>query len=70
MAANGGALRRYLEECDRSRIDLTWADLEAVVGAMPQPSIEHSAWWTGDRPQARDGGRRAMRWRLECRDCP
>lgn len=23
------------------------------MGAMPQSSIEHSAWWTGDRPQAR-----------------
>lgn len=52
MGADWYALTRYLNGSGDS-VTLSWRELEDVVGGMPQSSIDHQAWWGGDRPHTR-----------------
>lgn len=52
MAANWSALTMYLRGKDDT-VTLTWRELNDIVGGMPQSSINHAAWWGGDRPHTR-----------------
>lgn len=52
MAADWAALTRFLSGQGQS-VTLTWRELEEIVGGMPASSIDHSAWWNGDRPHTR-----------------
>lgn len=52
MAADWQALRRYLS-AQGDRVELSWQDLDAIVGGMPASAINHVAWWGGDRPHTR-----------------
>ena len=39
-------LRRYLARQKTARIELTFADIERVIGAMLPKAATRSAWWT------------------------
>jgi hypothetical protein len=52
MAADWSALTSFLRG-KRDQLTLSWQELEDVVGGMPASSIDHAAWWGGDRPQTR-----------------
>jgi len=49
MAADWKALETYLRRSGLARVTMSWAELEAIVGGMPASSLNHAAWWTGDR---------------------
>ncbi len=52
MAADWSALASYLRG-KTDTVTVTWRELEDLVGGMPQSSIDHPAWWGGDRPHTR-----------------
>ncbi|GAB2644892.1 hypothetical protein GCM10027270_35590 [Nocardioides ginkgobilobae] len=52
MAANWAALADFLRG-SADTVTISWPDLDAIVGGMPQSSLDHSAWWGGDRPHTR-----------------
>jgi hypothetical protein len=52
MAANWGALTEHLTRGE-DRVTLSWDELDRIVGGMPESSIRHTAWWSGNRPQTR-----------------
>lgn len=52
MAADWAALANYLRS-EADTVTINWRDLDDLVGGMPRSSLEHSAWWGGDRPHTR-----------------
>lgn len=48
MAADWSALRLRLGTAQTLRI--SWDELDALVGGLPQSAYNHKAFWSGDRP--------------------
>lgn len=46
--ANWSPLRDKLASVD-DRIEVAWADLDALVGGLPRSAYDHQAFWSGDR---------------------
>jgi len=46
--ANWSPLRDKLASVD-DRIQIAWADLDALVGGLPRSAYNHQAFWSGDR---------------------
>lgn len=46
--ANWSPLRDKLASVD-DRIEIAWADLDALVGGLPRSAYDHQAFWSGDR---------------------
>jgi hypothetical protein len=46
--ANWSPLRDKLASVD-DRIQIAWADLDALVGGLPRSAYDHQAFWSGDR---------------------
>jgi hypothetical protein len=52
MAADWAALANFLRG-KSDTVTISWRELEDVVGGMPRSSLDHPAWWGGDRPHTR-----------------
>lgn len=52
MAADWSALTTFLQGRGDT-VTLTWRELENLVGGVPASALDHSAWWSGDRPHTR-----------------
>lgn len=65
MSADWQALGTFLRGSP-DRVDLSWQELERIVGGMPASSIDHVAWWSGDRPHTRAW--KSAGYTLELRD--
>lgn len=64
MAANWGALARYLEG-QADVVTLTWRELDEIVGGVPASATKHAAWWSKSQPHAR--GWRSAGFEVESR---
>jgi len=42
-------LREHLRLNGSSRIEMTFAQIEAIVGGLPQSAYEHKAWWSNEQ---------------------
>ena len=39
--------KRYLENCSKDEIDLSFSDIESILGfKLPQSAFDHRAWWS------------------------
>ena len=52
MSATWAKLTMFLRK-QGDVVELSWQELDDIVGGMPPSSIAHAAWWAGDRPQVR-----------------
>ena len=52
MSADWAALTLHLRG-EGAVVTMSWRELEDLVGGMPASSINHQAWWGGDRPHIR-----------------
>ena len=54
MTADYQRLRAYLTDCGEGTVTLTWSELDALVGGLPNSAAtHHPQWWHGDRPHTR-----------------
>ncbi|MCL8024895.1 DUF6884 domain-containing protein [Nocardioides bruguierae] len=65
MSADWSALTAWLRG-KPDTVVVSWRELEDVVGGMPRSSIDHPAFWSGDRPHTRAW--RAAGFELASRD--
>jgi hypothetical protein len=42
-------LRRRLEAERGAEVDMTFAEIDAIVGGLPVSARRHSAWWSNER---------------------
>jgi hypothetical protein len=48
------ALTEHLRARGAATVQLSWDDLDAIVGGMPASATNHyPQWWHGDRPNTR-----------------
>ncbi|MDQ2652833.1 MAG: hypothetical protein M3Z20_07280 [Chloroflexota bacterium] len=57
MAGKYEPLAEHLESQVANEITMSFADVEALVGKLPQSAHEHRAWWANSTSQveAKDG---------------
>ena len=61
-----GPLRDYLARCPSGEVEMTFADIEQLVGALPDSARLHRAWWSNSSNAARAW--MAAGWRLKSVD--
>jgi hypothetical protein len=53
MAAQWKLLTEHLASASGD-VRLTWSELDAIVGGVPNSAVDHyPQWWHGDRPNTR-----------------
>lgn len=52
--ADWSLLTTWLLDCGRNQVTISWEDLGAIVGGLPESATKHyPQWWSGDRPISR-----------------
>lgn len=52
MAKSWGRLMDYLNGAE-DVVEVSWADLDEMVGGLPRSATDQRVWWSGDRPHVR-----------------
>lgn len=52
MGADWSALHAFLLR-QGDEVNMSWEQMESIVGEIPRSALVHSAWWGGDRPHTR-----------------
>lgn len=42
------ALRRYLEDESAASVEMTFDELDTIVGQLPASARRHTAWWSNE----------------------